>query len=450
MKILLIEDEKITRITLSDTLRDEGHSVDTAEDGLAGKGLLTAKHYDVIISDLKLPGFTGLELLDLAKKESPETEFIIMTAYASVETAISAIKKGAYDYITKPFHPDELINMIQRIENYQKIFRENIKLKKIIGGGRKRELIGTTEVMIRLKQTLELIAKRDYTVLITGESGTGKELVAREIHRLSGRSDRPFLAVNCAVIPENLLESELFGHEKGAFSGAIKHHKGYFERAGGGILFIDDIDDFPLPMQVKLLRVLQEKEFNRVGGSELIRADVRILAATKESLEEKVRRGEFREDLFYRLNIIPLSLPPLRERKEDIPLLLNYFFEKHGSQMRVRDLPEEVREELLAYNWPGNVRELENVAQRLIALPEIKPLQLNSAPSEDKNLPVSGKPQIPPSFEGYKPYLHETEKKLILSALNQCDNNISDAARLLKIPRSTLRSRMESLGILSR
>lgn len=449
MKILLIEDEKITRITLGDTLRDEGHSIKTSIDGNEGLKAIKNDSYDVVISDLNLPGISGLEILEYSKKKNPRCEFIIMTAYASVETAIEALKKGAYDYITKPFHPDELVTMINHISDFNRVLRENRELKKIVKKEEKAvELIGHSPVMQKLRDTIKLIAGRDYTVLITGKSGTGKEMAAREIHRASDRNTKPFIAVNCAVIPENLLESELFGHEKGAFSGAIKRHIGYFERADGGILFIDDIDDFPLPLQVKLLRVLQEREFNRVGGSETISVDVRILAATKVDLQDKVKTGEFREDLFYRLNIIPLSIAALCLRKEDIPLLLNHFFARNNAKLRADKIEIGLMKEIMDYEWPGNVRELENVARRLIALPETISLNLrdNSGANLSEESTSDGFEEK--DFTGYMDYMDNISRKIIRQALRQWNNNISEAAKFLKIPRSTLRSKMEKLNLI--
>jgi len=447
LKILLVEDEKITRISLTETLAEEGHLVTSCATGDEGLDAVNSGMFDLILSDLRLPGASGLEILQRAKERDPECKFIIMTAYASVETAIEALRKGAYDYLSKPFHPDELLSMVNRIGELNRILKENVELKKIIQQDHDKPLVGESDVMLKLFETLDIISKRDYPVLITGESGTGKEMVAREIHRRSERNDKSFLAVNCAVIPENLFESELFGHEKGAFSGAIKQHKGYFERANGGLLFIDDVDDLPLLMQVKLLRVLQEQEFNRVGGSEPVKINVRIVAATKVDLREKVNDKKFREDLFYRLNIIPLRIAPLRERSGDIPLLLNHFFLKYNTELSADKISENQIEEIISYDWPGNVRELENVARRLIALPEMPALNLKnrSAKQEISQVHVSEEK----SFPGYNEYMGKIDKEIIKRALKEAHHNISDAARLLKIPRSTLRSKLEKLNLIS-
>ncbi len=325
MKILLIEDEKITRITLTNTLRKEGYQVVNSETGRDGLDHFRREHFDVVITDLRLPKMNGLDILKAVKEISPDCFVIVITAYATVETAVEALKMGAYDYLTKPFSPDKLLSMLDHIRQLRLVMDENARLKAKLQHLEKKVIIGKSPDMRKLLETIKVVAKNDYTVLIQGESGTGKEMVARALHEYSPRREKPFVPINCAVIPESLLESELFGHEKGAFSGAIKRHIGYFERAHQGTLFIDDIDDFPLNLQVKLLRVLQEREFYRVGGSESIPVDVRIVCATKIDLQEKVRQNLFREDLYYRLNIIPLKIPPLRERKEDILPLVEHF-----------------------------------------------------------------------------------------------------------------------------
>ncbi len=450
MKVLLIEDEKITRITLTDTLSEEGYQVTACATGTEGLAAFQAERFDVLLTDLRLPVMSGIDILKKAKESRPNCPVIVMTAYASVDTAVQALKLGAYDYLTKPFSPDELLALLNKIKQFKEVITENIRLKKRIKSFENRTLIGRSAVMRHLVSTLKIIAQNDFTVLIQGESGTGKEVAARFLHYHSPRHNKPFIAVNCASIPETLLESELFGHEKGAFTGAGKQHSGYFERAEGGTLFIDDIDDMPLSMQVKLLRFLQERTINRVGGDKEITLDLRIIAATKVDLRELIAQKKFREDLFYRLSIIPLLIPPLRERKEDIPLLLDHFLDKLGDGHKKPRLSKAQLEIMEKYSWPGNVRELENMAGRLLAMPEfdyfIEQLHTQDVQSQPLLAINSGVLNFE-EFRGIQPYLQKQEKELIVMAIKKAGQNISDAARLLKIPRSTLRSKMEKLQI---
>ena len=449
MKILLIEDEKITRITLTNTLRKEGYRVVNSETGKDGLEHFRRENFDVVITDLRLPKMNGLDILKAVKERSPDCFVIVITAYATVETAVEALKMGAYDYLTKPFSPDKLLSMLDHIRQLRTVMDENAQLKAKLQHLEKKVIIGKSPGMRKLLETIKVVAKNDYTVLIQGESGTGKEMVARALHEYSPRRSKPFIPINCAVIPESLLESELFGHEKGAFSGAIKRHIGYFERAHQGTIFIDDIDDFPLNLQVKLLRVLQEREFYRVGGSESIPVDVRIVCATKIDLKEKVRQNLFREDLYYRLNIIPLKIPPLRERKEDILPLVEHFFEKNGAKEKMQLLTPALLNRLMEYDWPGNVRELENIVERLIALSDIQSLQPETLlPSVSQSVPANT--EVTHSRDGYPPFVQfiETkEREIITWALRQAGQNVSRAAELLQIPRSTLRSKMAKLGM---
>ncbi|MCD4691516.1 MAG: sigma-54 dependent transcriptional regulator, partial [Calditrichales bacterium] len=292
-------------------------------------------------------------------------------AFATVETAVDALRIGAYDYLTKPFSPDKLLSTLTHIRQFHEVRNENVKLKKRLRIFENKVIVGSSPLMSKLLEKIKAVAQNDYTVLIEGESGSGKEMVARALHYYSSRVKNPFIPINCAVIPESLLESELFGHEKGAFSGAVKRHIGYFERADKGTIFIDDIDDFPLPLQVKLLRVLQEREFLRVGGIESISVDVRIICASKIDLKEQINKNLFREDLYYRLNIIPLRIPPLRERKDDIPALVEHFFDKNNARDKLRLLNKNIYSRFLQYDWPGNVRELENFVERMIALSDV-------------------------------------------------------------------------------
>jgi len=446
MKILLAEDEKITRKSLTDILTVEKYEVVSFGNGSQTYESLKKNDFDVIITDIRLPGMNGIDILKNAKELNPKIIVIIITAYASVETAIEALKFGAYDYLIKPFSPEQLLSALKHIEQLKLVLSENEKLKNRIALLEDKAIIGSSEKVKSFMDTIKTIAPQDYTVLIRGESGTGKELCARTIHNFSARRNKNFIAINCAVIPETLIESELFGHEKGAFTGAIKKHIGYFEKANEGTLFIDDIDDLPYNMQVKLLRVLQEKEISRVGSTESIPIDVRIICASKVDLKQKVEEKQFREDLYYRLNIIPILLPTLRERKEDIPELLIHFLKKHGGEDKIQFLTNDIYLTLQKYNWPGNIRELENITERIIALsPDnfinqtvFEPLINSSHNTEqDKNAFKH--------YENYDQYISNKEKEIINWALERAANNVTAAAKILRIPRTTLRSKMEKL-----
>jgi len=448
MKILLVEDEKISRITLTDILTKEGYRVTPCEEGNKAIELLKKEKYKVVVTDLRLPGKNGLEILKEAKKVNKFISVIVMTAYATVETAVEALKLGAYDYITKPFSPDELLNMLSHIKQLNNVVKENKELKKRIKSFEEKEIVGNSFAMKNLMKTIDVISVQDYSVLIHGESGTGKEMIAKELHKRGNRNDKPFVAVNCAAVPENLFESLFFGHEKGSFTGADKKHIGYFERANKGTIFIDEIDDFPIELQVKLLRIIQEREVERVGASSTISVDVRIICATKVDLKQMVEEKKFRDDLYYRLNVIPLHIPPLRQRKEDIPLLIEHFLTKYNANVTVRERIPYLLEQILSYGWPGNVRELENTVQRIIALPGLSDLGFNE--SNDKE---SEKNEIKSSEfyfsqeQGLREYLTEQERKIIIWAINNSNKNITNAAKLLNIPRSTLRSKIEKLGL---
>ena len=452
MNILLIEDEKITRITLTNTLRKEGFEVVGCATGAEGMEKLQQKAFDLVLTDLRLPKMNGIDILKYIKENKPQTFVIIMTAYASVETAVEALKIGAYDYLTKPFAPEKLIAMLKHIERFHQLVGENKKLKEKLRSTEKHIIVGASAATKKLIETVKVIAKNDYTVLIEGESGTGKEVIARALHHYSLRHNGPFVPINCAVIPETLIESELFGYEKGAFTGANKRHAGYFERANGGTLFLDDIDDLPLLIQVKLLRVLQEKEFTPVGGNKSQAVDLRVIGATKVNLKEKVQKNEFREDLYYRLNIIPIKLFPLRERKEDIPPLVEHFLQKHGAEAGRQYITKELLEKMMNYSWPGNVRELENTVERLIALYDLGTFEEQFLRTiDEKTEPFSAAiPRQEKSYPSFQQYIRDREHEIIVWAMRKAGNNISKAAELLRIPRSTLRSKMEKLALLAR
>ena len=450
MKIMLVEDEKITRKTLTDILKKENYEVNSFSDGTEALNTLKQNNFDVVITDLRLPGTNGLDILKAAKEMNSRIIVIIITAYATVETAIESLKLGAYDYLLKPFSPEQLLSILKHIEQLSKVLYENEKLKSRLELFEKKTIIGSSAKVKAFLDMIKIVAPQDHTILIQGESGTGKELCARTIHNFSLRKDKEFIAINCAVIPETLIESELFGHEKGAFTGAVRKHIGYFEKANGGTLLLDDIDDLPLAMQVKLLRVLQEKEISRVGSTENIPIDVRIVCATKVDLKERVNQKLFREDLYYRLNIIPIVLPPLRERKEDIPELLIHFLKKHGAEEKVQYVDDNIYSILNKYDWPGNVRELENMTERIIALSPNKHL---NATVLDPILINTNKEKIFENsfdkYDGFYKYILSKEKEIINWALIKSGNNVSGAAKLLKIPRTTLRSKMDKLSMQS-
>ncbi|NOX17615.1 MAG: sigma-54-dependent Fis family transcriptional regulator [Chlorobi bacterium] len=448
MKLLLVEDEKITRITLANTLADEGYRVTSCETGVEGLEKIKSDKFEIIVADLRLPKISGLDLLKEAKELQPGCKVIVMTAYASVETAVEALKYGAYDYLIKPFSPDKLLATLNNIRRFKKIQDENIHLKQRLGLFENRTIIGGSRQILKLMETIKVVAKNDYTVLIQGESGTGKELVARALHFYGPRVNGAFIPINCSAIPENLLESELFGHEKGAFTGAVKTHVGLFERADGGTLFLDDIDDFPFQLQVKLLRVLQEKEITRVGGTKSIKVNVRVIVATKVDLQELVDESKFRQDLYYRLNIIPLKAPPLRDRKEDIPLLAEHFFIKRDAKEKVALLTPTVLKKMKNYDWPGNVRELENFVERMIALSDMEDWEneLFAYLSSGETIPQQVETEEK-DYPTYEIFLGEKEKEIFSWAIRKTKGNVSKAASLLGLPRSTFRSKLEKLNL---
>jgi len=447
VKILLVEDERITRITLGNTLRKEGHRVIDCGDGDEALEFVQKESFDIVLTDLRLPGASGLSILKAVKGERPETQVILMTAYATVDTAVEALKQGAYDYLTKPFSPESLLVRLKNLQRVKDFEQENQSLKSRLLSFEKRLIVGESPATRKLVELIQLVADRDTTVLIEGESGTGKELVARALHHFSSRAKQSFIPVNCAAIPENLFESELFGHERGSFSGAHRQHRGYFERAQGGTLFIDDIDDFPLQLQVKLLRVLQERQFERIGGSRTIELDIRVVAASKVSLWDMVQEKTFREDLFYRLNIVPINVPPLRERPGDMPLLVDNFLDKYNACEQARSKAGDLISKLSEYSWPGNVRQLENVVHRLVALPTLNLIDLLPDEKVELSSNTNAKSSERGSFPPYKQFMEEKDREIIDWALRKTRFNTSLAAKVLDLPRSTLRSKMQKYCI---
>jgi two-component system response regulator AtoC len=441
VKILVVDDEAIIRDSLRDWLNDAGHYVLTAENGPQALEIIQKEKPAVAIADLVMPGMDGIELMRRTKELAAETAFIIITAYGSIPTAVAAVREGAYDYIEKPFSPERVELLIEKLSERQRLVEENIALRQKLEERYSFENIVTKSP--KMKQIIELIkvvAKSNTTVLITGESGTGKELVARAIHSQSRRRDRPFVPVSCAALPESLLGSELFGHEKGAFTGAHIQRKGKIEFANRGTLFLDEIGEMSANIQVHLLRVLEEKEFARVGGNELVRADVRIISATNKDLKKAIASGQFREDLYYRLNVVNIELPPLRERKEDILLLSRHFLKRFAleNQKELSGFSREVSDFLLKYQWPGNVRELENTIERAVILAKGRYIDIDSLVQRASALGTSATAGIS---------LKDIEKNHIAGILNQTSGNYTEAARVLGISRATLYHKVKTYGL---
>ncbi len=450
MKILLIEDEKITRVTLRDTLKKKGHTVTACETGKEGLEKIEESKYDLILTDLRLPTMSGIDILKRVKERDPATFVIVMTAYGTIQNAVEALKLGAYDYLTKPFSYDELFILLEKIHDYNAILKENIQLKKALS--KTRTIIGTSNEIKMVLETVDTVADGDYTVLIYGETGTGKELITNELHKRSSRKDKPLVKINCAALSETLLESELFGHEKGAYTGAVKTRKGRFELADGGTIFLDEVDDIPLSMQVKLLHVLQEREFERVGGTTTISVDVRVIAAAKTDLGQKIEEGSFRSDLYYRLNVVPIHLPPLREHKEDILLLVEHFIRIHDMRGKIESISPDCVEELMRYDWPGNIRELENSIQQMIALSKNETLDISDIPQKIKTRSSSAfelRQWKDPNEESVslENSLQKFEQKMLTWALKKTSKNKSQAAKILQLSRSTFRSKLMKYGL---
>ncbi len=448
--ILIAEDEPSQRELLEGFLKKEGFAVETASNGREAIEKIEADFFDLALLDYKMPELDGLQTLREIRKRFPELPVVMMTAYGTVETAVASLKEGAIDYLTKPIDLDELLLILRSVLERSNLIRENRELKaRLQQRYGFQNIISNSPKMEEVMGLVARVAPSQATVLIRGESGTGKELIANAIHHASARADKPFLKVNCAAIPETLLESELFGHEKGAFTGALQKRIGRFEEADGGTLFLDEIGELPPTTQVKLLRILQEKEFQRLGSNVTLRVDVRIIAATHRNLEEAMKNGSFREDLYYRLNVISLHLPPLRERKEDLPLLIDHFLKKYSelNQKKVLDLSKEARTLLLRYSYPGNVRELENLIERAVVLcrgtvitREDLPFHLQEGASEAQGRPSKQMKTLPEILE-------EVERDLILKALHQHQGIQTRAAESLGISERVLRYKMKRYGI---
>ena len=443
-RILLVEDDQTFRGLLQTILEDDGHEVVTAEDGLKGLRLLRQESFDLVVTDLKMPGKTGLELFRDTRLDPSPPLFIFLTAYGRVDEAVNAMKEGAVDFLTKPLeNPDTLLALVNRAIEGQERTREYLTLKEAEAAGLPpEELVFAGKTMQAVRKLVHDVAATIANVLIYGESGTGKELVARTIHLLSPRNRAGFVALNCAAIPENLLESELFGHEKGAFTGAIQARQGKFELARGGTVFLDEIGEMPLPLQAKLLRVLQERAFERVGGSKEIRADVRVIAATNRNLQDEVAQRRFREDLYYRLNVFPLQLPPLRERIDALPILTNYFLHRFSRQIgkKLKGVEPDALTAMKTYPWPGNIRELQNVMERGVILAQDF-IRLGNLP--DQLLRTNARETLES-----KDLLRLVEKEMIVKALHKHGENRRLAAKELGISRRTLQYKLKDFGLL--
>ena len=447
--ILVVDDEESMCKFMEIMLKKEGYAVTTSQDAHSALQRIKTEKYDLVIADLMMPQMSGLELLSQVKSMDQGVDFIVMTAFASVDSAIEALKKGAFDYITKPFKVDEIKIAVKKSLEQKSIARENILLKRELQSEfDSNRLIGNSPEIVKLKKMAEKIAKSDSTVLIEGESGTGKELIARAIHYHSQRSGQPFITINCAALPENLLESELFGHVKGSFTGAIKDKDGLFMVADGGTFFLDEVGMTSLSIQAKLLRVLEEKEITPVGGTVPLKVDVRLIAATNANLEQEVKQGNFRTDLYYRLHVIPITLPTLRERRDDIKLLSSYFVKKYCQKMQMEEkvISDDTMERLLTYKWPGNVRELENAVEHAVLLSRGNQIDLADLPKkiqEDEkfNLVTEEKPAVPA--------LETIEKAYIFWVLSQTGWQKGKAASILGIDSSTLYRKIEKYKLKS-
>ncbi|MEE9418722.1 MAG: sigma-54 dependent transcriptional regulator [Desulfatiglandaceae bacterium] len=448
--VLVVDDDPAHRTMLRTLLTGWGYTIAEADDGSTAIEKVHDQAFDLILMDIRMIKVSGLQALTEIKAFNPAIPVIIMTAYSSVETAVEGLKSGAYDYLTKPLDFDELRFAMERAMDHTQLKEENRLLRETLGSHfDTRSIIGPSPAMVRLLETVAQVAPSEATVLITGQSGTGKEMIAGAIHFNSPRKDGPFVKINCAAITETLLESELFGHEKGAFTGAYRRKEGRFRQAHGGSLFLDEISEMSLAMQVKLLRVLQEREITRVGGEEVIKVDVRIIAATNKHLLQEIEAGRFREDLYYRLNVVTLNVPPLRERREDIPLLAQHFLELFCEQNRkqIKGFTPQAMDRLLKYDWPGNVRELMNGVERGVVLSRSEYLDEEDLPMILRDASFSGEILTKNAVLGDIP-LNEVEKATVLKTLESAGGNKSEAARRLGITRRTLHKKLKIYGVM--
>ncbi|MCC7535742.1 MAG: sigma-54-dependent Fis family transcriptional regulator [Deltaproteobacteria bacterium] len=484
IQVLVADDEPNLRRVVSAQLSRDGYDVHAVEDGAAALEVLRDHHIDLVITDLRMPKVDGMAVLRHCQEHVPDVPVILITAHGTVDNAVEAVKLGAFDYVTKPFDREEFRHVVEKAVRSREHGKRDVVLASEERG--RYRLIGQSPGMLEVYSIIEKVADTPSTVLILGESGTGKELIARALHENSSRRDKPFIRVNCAAIPHELLESELFGYERGAFTGAVTSKPGRFELAHGGTLFLDEIAETPVEMQVKLLRAIQESEFERVGGIKTIQVDVRLVAATNRDLKKEIASGRFREDLFYRLNVVPIPLVPLRERHDDVPLLVSHFLSKLNPRLKknVTDVEPEALEKLAAYGWPGNIRELENVLERALLFSDDRTIRLADLPVEIRGLggtptPTSvSSPAFPAARahdgaegraadetpaggvattgeaaaaaglkEAVKEAMVKVERDLIVRALSQTGHNVTHAARLLKISRKSLQTKMKELGL---
>ncbi len=448
-RVLIIDDEDNMRHMLKIMLGKAGYAVESAANGVEGIQHMGDSDFDFVLCDIRMPRMDGMTFLEEARESYPEKTYIMMSAYGTIETALEAMKKGAYDYISKPFKADEVLLTLKKAEERERLKEENLRLKNKINEIEKRysfeNIIARSEAMAHVFDLVSKVAEHKTTVLITGESGTGKELIARAVHSNGDRSSKPLVPINCGGIPENLLESELFGYKKGAFTGAVKDKLGRFEEADGGTIFLDEIGELPLSLQVKLLRVLQDEEIAPLGGVGSKKVDVRVIAATSKDLDKEVKEGSFREDLFYRINVVTVHLPPLRERRGDIPLLVGYFIDLFNKKLNknIEGLSSEAMPMLMEYSWPGNVRELENVIERAILLDPgrwITPAELHSNIVQAQKLPSDSDSEKTLSIKKASKRL---ERELIEKALKLTNGNRTQAAKILEISRPILISRIK-------
>jgi two-component system response regulator AtoC len=452
-KLLIIDDEENMRHMLTAMLKNLGYAVDTAADGETALKMVNKSFYDFILCDLKMPRMDGMAFLDAVKDKLGETTVIMMSAYGNLDTAIQAMKNGAYDYISKPFKSDEVYMALKKAEERERLKKENRrlleKIRNIEENYRYGNMIGKSRAMQNVFKMVEKVAKYNTTVLISGESGTGKELIAKSIHLAGGRSQKSLVTVNCGGIPENLLESEFFGYKKGAFTGADRDKRGLFKEADKGTLFLDEIGELPMSLQVKLLRVLQENEIRPVGDTKTQSVDVRVIAATQKNLESEVRGGAFREDLYYRLNVLNIKLPPLRERQEDVPLLIDRFLNRFNQRFgkKIKKVSSTALSFLIKYKWPGNIRELENIIERAVVLADEEEILPEHLPQD---LEAKNRPFFDGEMSGefsLKKTQQMLEKKMIRKALTETNGNRTHAAKLLEISHPSLLSKMKTYNI---
>jgi DNA-binding NtrC family response regulator len=443
MSILVVEDEEAQRSLLEGLLNKEGYRATGAGDGKTALGLVRDGTFEIVLLDYRLPDMDGLTILKKVKEINPEIEVIMITAFGSIENAVTALKAGAFEYLTKPIDLDDLLFKIKKVRDRLHLVHENLVLKEALRERMKSEnIVYASEKMHQVVSLIVRVAKTDSTCMVQGESGVGKEIVANLVHELSERKDGPLVKINCSAIPDTLLESELFGYERGAFTGAFQRKIGKFEVAHGGTIFLDEIGDVPLPLQPKLLRVLQEKEIERLGGLRPIKVDVRIVAATNKNLEEEVKQGRFREDLFYRLGIVRIDIPPLRDRKDDIPLFLDYFLKKFNVRHKksIKGFSREARDVLIKHDYPGNVRELENIVERAVVLARGEYLTR-------EDLSLFGQAEIPSIDGTMKQVVEAMEKRMIIEALVSANWVQTKAAESIGISERMLRYKMKKLGV---